>query len=236
MMGYKDPLNKNLYIPKDFRAPQSVNNTIQFHVVGVIKDFNFNSLREPVTPLVFMLGSSPNSTAIRVHTSDLSGLMARLNKAWLSMAPAQPFESSFMDDDFNHIYAAEQRIGSIFVNFAVLAILIACLGLFGLVTYAAEQRSREIGIRKVLGASVNNIVGLLSKDFLGLVVIAALIAFPLAAWAMHRWLQDFTYRVNIGWWVFLVAGVLALLIALLTVSVQAIRAAWVNPVKSLKAE
>lgn len=152
------------------------------------------------------------------------------------MAPAQPFESSFMDDDFNHIYDAEQRIGSIFINFAVLAILIACLGLFGLVTYAAEQRSREIGIRKVLGASVNNIVGLLSKDFLGLVGIAALIAFPLAAWAMHRWLQDFAYRVNMAWWVFLVAGLLALVIALLTVSVQAIRAALVNPVESLKAE
>jgi putative ABC transport system permease protein len=152
------------------------------------------------------------------------------------MVPAQPFESSFMDDDFNHIYDAEQRTGSIFINFAVLAILIACLGLFGLVTYAAEQRSREIGIRKVLGASVNNIVGLLSKDFLGLVIIAALIAFPLAGWAMHRWLQDFAYRVNIGWWVFLVAGLLALLIALVTVSVQAIRAALANPVESLKAE
>ena len=236
LMGYKDPLNKNLYIPKDFHAPQSADNTLQFHVVGVIKDFNFNSLREPVSPLVFMLGSSPNKTAIRVHTSDLPGLIARLNKVWLSMVPAQPFESSFMDDDFNHIYDAEQRTGSIFINFAVLAILIACLGLFGLVTYAAEQRSREIGIRKVLGASVNNIVGLLSKDFLRLVVVAALIAFPLAGWAMHRWLQDFAYRVNIGWWVFLVAGLLALLIALVTVSVQAIRAALANPVESLKAE
>jgi putative ABC transport system permease protein len=144
----------------------------------------------------------------------------------MSIVPAQSFKSSFMDDDFNHIYDAEQRIGSIFINFAVLAILIACLGLFGLVTYAAEQRSREIGIRKVLGASVNSIVGLLSKDFLRLVIIAALIAFPLAGWAMHRWLQDFTYRVNIGWWVFLVAGLLALTIALVTVSVRQSGLRW----------
>jgi putative ABC transport system permease protein len=236
LMGYPDPLNKNLYIPKDFHAPQSPENTLKFHVVGVMKDFNFSSLREPVTPLVFVLGSAPNSIAIRVHTADLPGLLAKLNKVWLSMAPAQPFERSFMDDDFNHIYDAEQRVGSIFINFAVLAIFIACLGLFGLVTFAAEQRSREIGIRKVLGASVNNIVGLLSKDFLRLVLIAALIAFPVAGWAMHRWLQDFAYRVNIGWWVFLAAGLMALIIALATVSVQAIRAALVNPVESLKAE
>jgi putative ABC transport system permease protein len=236
LMGYKNPLDKNLYIPKDFHAAQSAENTLKFHVVGVIKDFNFNSLREPVSPLVFLLGPAPNNIAIRVHTADLPGLMAKLNKVWLSMAPAQPFESSFMDDDFNHIYDAEQRIGSIFINFAVLAIFIACLGLFGLVTFAAEQRSREIGIRKVLGASVNNIVGLLSRDFMRLVIIAALIAFPVAGWAMHRWLQDFAYRVNIGWWVFLVAGLLALIIALVTVSVQAIRAALVNPVESLKAE
>jgi putative ABC transport system permease protein len=236
LMGYKDPLNKNLYIPKDYHGSNSAENTLAFHVVGVIKDFNFNSLRQPVTPLVFLLGSAPNNFAIRVHTTDLPGLVTQIKNLWGTMAPSQPFKSSFMNDDFNHIYDAEQRIGSIFINFAVLAIFIACLGLFGLVTYAAEQRSREIGIRKVLGASVNNIVGLLSKDLLGLVVIAGLIAFPLAAWAMHRWLQDFAYRINISWWVFGVAGLLALIIALATVSIQAFRAALANPVKSLKSE
>jgi putative ABC transport system permease protein len=234
LMGYKDPLNKFLYIPKDFSKPHSSDNTMSFHVVGVVKDFNFNSLRQQVTPLVFTLGPNPDNTVIRIQTSDISGLIAQVNKMWNRMAPAQPFASSFMDDDFNHIYDAEQRMGNIFINFAVLAILIACLGLFGLVTYAAEQRSREIGIRKVLGASVNNIVGLLSRDFLSLVVISALIAFPVAGWAMHRWLQDFVYRVGISWWVFIAAGVIAIIIALGTVGVQAVKAALANPVNSLR--
>jgi putative ABC transport system permease protein len=236
LMGYKDPLHKNLYIPRDFQGPKSLDNTLAFHVVGVVKDFNFNSLRQPVTPLVFLLGPTPNNIALRVHTADLPALVAQVRNLWGTMAPSQPFKNSFMDDDFNHIYDAEQRIGKIFINFAILAIFIACLGLFGLVTFAAEQRSREIGIRKVLGASVNNIVGLLSKDFLGLVVIAGLIAFPLAAWAMHHWLEDFAYRTSISWWVFGVVGLLALIIALATVSIQAYRAALVNPVESLKSE
>ncbi|MGH2647197.1 MAG: ABC transporter permease, partial [Ginsengibacter sp.] len=141
-----------------------------------------------------------------------------------------------MDDDFNKLYTTEQRTGHIFITFAILAILIACLGLFGLVTYAAEQRIREIGIRKVLGASVGNIAGMLSTDFLKLVIISAVIAFPLAWWTMNKWLQGFAYRINISWWVFVIAGFLALLIALLTVSFQSIKAAIANPVKSLRTE
>ena len=152
------------------------------------------------------------------------------------MAPGQPFNFAFMDEQFNNTYRTEQRISQISVTFSILAILIACLGLFGLVTYAAEQRIKEIGIRKVLGASVVNLVGMLSKDFLKLVIISAIIAFPVAWWAMHKWLQDFAYRVQIGWWIFAVAGIIALLIALLTVSFQAIRAAVMNPVKSLRTE
>ncbi len=152
------------------------------------------------------------------------------------MAAGQPFNYSFMDEDFNNTYKSEQQTGKIFISFAVLAIFIACLGLLGLVTYAAEQRTKEIGIRKVLGASVGTIVSMLSKDFLKLIVIAAIIAFPVSWWAMHTWLQHFAYRISITWWVFVIAGGLALLIALLTVSFQAIKAGIANPVKSLRTE
>jgi putative ABC transport system permease protein len=141
-----------------------------------------------------------------------------------------------MDNDFDKLYHAEQQTGQIFITFAVFAILIACLGLFGLVTYAAEQRTKEIGIRKVLGASVSGIVALLSRDFTMLVGIAALIAFPAAWWAMSKWLETFAYRTEISWWIFLVAGAVALAIALMTVSIQTIRAALANPVESLRAE
>jgi len=152
------------------------------------------------------------------------------------MAPSQPFAYSFMDDEFNNIYRTERRMGGISLSFSLLAIFIACLGLFGLTAYAAEQRTREIGIRKVLGASVTGIIRLLSKDFLRLVVISAVISFPLAWWAMHTWLQDFAYRITIGWEIFAVAAVIAVGIALLTVSFQAVRAALANPVKSLRSE
>jgi putative ABC transport system permease protein len=141
-----------------------------------------------------------------------------------------------MDDDFNKLYATEQRTGGIFVSFAILAILIASIGLFALTTYAAEQRVKEIGIRKVLGASLRNITGMLSKDFLMLVLVASLIAFPLAWWAMNKWLRGFAYRISIDWKVFVIAGIIAILIAAITVSFQAIKAAVANPVNSLRSE
>ena len=152
------------------------------------------------------------------------------------MLPGQPFSYSFMDEQFNNTYRTEQRISEISITFSILAILIACLGLFGLVTYAAEQRIKEIGIRKVLGASVANLVGMLSKDFLKLVIMSALIAFPVAWWAMNKWLQDFAYRTTINWWIFVAAAFTAVAIALITVSFQAIKAALMNPVKSLRTE
>ncbi|MFN2438103.1 MAG: ABC transporter permease, partial [Chitinophagaceae bacterium] len=135
-----------------------------------------------------------------------------------------------------HMYRSEQRSGKIFISFAVLAILIACLGLFGLATYAAEQRIKEIGIRKVLGASVGNIVGMLSKDFLKLILIAALVAFPIAWWGLHKWLEDFVFRIGIAWWIFILAGVVTAFVAFITLSLQAIKAATTNPVKSLRTE
>jgi putative ABC transport system permease protein len=155
---------------------------------------------------------------------------------WHSLAPGQPFEYQFLDDQFNNAYQAERKTGQLFISFAVLALFIACLGLFGLAAYAAEQRTREIGIRKVLGASVRNLAGLLSKDFFRLVMLSVLFAFPLAWWLMNKWLQNFAYRLPIGWWVFAAAGLGALLVALLTVSALAIRAALANPTQSLRTE
>jgi putative ABC transport system permease protein len=147
-----------------------------------------------------------------------------------------PFSYQFLDEAFDSMYRAEERIGKIALSFAVLAIFIACLGLFGLSSYAIQQRTKEIGVRKVLGASVPHVVALLSRDFLKLVLISSVIAFPIAWWAMHKWLEDFAYRVSISWWIFFVSGILALLIAVLTVGFQAIKAAIANPVKSLRTE
>ena len=155
---------------------------------------------------------------------------------WKAMAPGMPFSYRFLDESFDEMYRGEQRVGEVAITFAVLAIIIACLGLFGLVTYAAEQRIKEIGIRKVLGASVQGIVQLLSKDFIRLVLIAFVIAAPVSWYFMNKWLEDFSYRVGMHWWVFVLAGSIALLIALVTISFQAIKAALANPVKNLRTE
>jgi putative ABC transport system permease protein len=173
---------------------------------------------------------------VRIKARNISSLVSQIESKWNQMTPGQPFSYTFMDNDFNNIYKAEQRTGKLFITFAIFAIFIACLGLYGLVTYAAIQRTKEIGIRKVLGANIGGIVAMLSKDFAKLVLIASVIAFPISWWAMSKWLQSFAYRTNISWWIFVAAGLLAILIALITVSLQAIRAAVANPVKSLRTE
>ena len=173
---------------------------------------------------------------MRINTKNIPALISQVENKWNSMARASHFSYSFLDADFNKMYNADQRTGKLFITFAVFAIFIACLGLFGLVTYAAEQRIKEIGIRKVLGASVSEIVTMISKDFVKLVLIASVIAFPVAWWMMNKWLQSFAYRINISWWVFALAGLLTIAIALITVSFQAIKAAMANPVKSLRTE
>jgi putative ABC transport system permease protein len=228
----KDVLNKPLYRVEDVKTKKLGT----FHIIGVVKNFNFSSLRDVVTPVGLMLQKNTGNIALRVNSADIGSVVSQIKAKWQAMAPGQPFDYSFMDEQFNSLYASEQRTGEIFITFAILAILIGCLGLFGLVTYAAEQRTKEIGIRKVLGASVGNIAGMLSKDFLKLVTIASVIAFPVAWYAMNKWLLGFAYRIGIGWWVFAVAGVLAVAIALGTVSFQAIRAALTNPVKNLRTE
>ncbi|HET9824952.1 MAG TPA: ABC transporter permease [Chitinophagaceae bacterium] len=206
-----------------------------FHVIGVVKNFNFKSLHEAISPL-FMTLQPEGGLIFKIKTTDVAGLIAATKKQWDAYNTEEPFTYNFMDDLYNKMYAVEQKTGTILNIFTMLTIFVACLGLFGLVTFAAEQRTKEIGIRKVLGASVSQVTQMLSKEFIKLVLIASLIAFPVSWWTMNKWLQSFAYRIDISWWPFVIAGAAALLIALLTVSVQAIKAAIANPVKSLRTE
>src|SRR5260221_4470222 len=205
-------------------------------VIGIVRDFNFQSLREPIYPYGFTLDPENDFLFTHVKTRDYPGLISRLTTLWQKINPGEPFEYSFMDQDFQRTYEQEYRIARIIGVFTLFTIGIACLGLFGLAAFSAEQRIKEIGIRKVLGCSLGGITALLSKDFIRLVVISILIASPLAWFAMNRWLQDFSYRVPIHWWLFVIAGCVAVGIALVTVSFQAIKAARASPVKSLRAE
>lgn len=206
-----------------------------YTVVGVTKDFHFRSMHERIAPLVMLYGGDQYQIAIRIKTNDIPGLLKQLEKSWKAISD-NPFAYSFLNERFNKMYESEQRVGKLFGIFAGLAVMIACLGLFGLAAFTTIQRTKEIGVRKVLGASVLSIVSLLSKDFVKLVGIAIVIASPLAWYGMNQWLSDFAYKIDIEWWVFLLAGVLAVGVALLTVSFQSIKAALVNPVKSLRSE
>jgi putative ABC transport system permease protein len=230
LLGYADPIGKDIYFSDDGNKVEPLK------IIGVVKNFHFESLRQNVGPLCFRLEKSIGSGIFKIKTNDIKSLVAGVESTWKKMAPGLPFSYRFLDDSFNSMYRAEQRMGKLALGFAILAIIVASMGLFGLATYASEQRVKEIGIRKVLGASVTNITQMLSKDFLKLIVIASLIAFPIAGWAMYTWLQNFAYRIDIQWWVFLVAALIAILIAMITISFQAIKAAVANPVKSLRTE
>jgi putative ABC transport system permease protein len=233
LIEYKNPVGEQLYT---FGSNQPANGMVPYHIIGVVKNFNFESLKENVGPLLFRYGKSDWAVAFKVNTSNIKNLVASVEDKWKALAPGQPFVYNFMDEFFDDMYRVEQRAGQLGLTFAVIAILIACLGLFGLATYMAEQRIKEIGVRKVLGASVANITTMLSKDFIKLVLIASVIALPVGWWAMRQWLQDFAYRIDISWWVFGLAIFIAVMIAILTVSSQAIKAALANPVKSLRTE
>ena len=229
-IGYKDPVGKELTMWGDKGT-----------IIGLMKDFHHNSLHVPIEPLIIRLhkkswGDYWGNVIIRTKAGQSKQAIASMEKIWKQFNPGFPFKYYFTDEEIARNYKAEYTVSKLSRYFAFLAIFISCLGLFGLVTFTAEQRTKEIGIRKVLGASVTGIIQMLSRDFLKLVLIAAIIAFPVAWWAMHRWLADFAYRVDIGWWVFIVAGVAAMLIALLTISFQAIKAAIANPVSSLRSE
>lgn len=205
-------------------------------IVGVIKNFHYESLRSRIQPLALFLGESRGAVSMRLQTDDMAGFISFLEKGWNELAPGQPFAYDFLDESFDQMYRAEQRVGRIISTFTILAIFIACIGLFGLATFAAKQRTKEIGIRKVLGASLSGLVGLLAKDFLGLVVISLVAAIPIAWYGMNKWLQNFAYSTSLDWWIFAVAGLSAIAIAFMTVSFQSLRAALANPVKSLRSE
>ena len=207
-------------------------------VIGVVKDFNYFSMKTEVKPQMFhqFTDYAPYKFFVRLKPGNPSSAIAAIQKTWSSLVPAIPFKYSFLDEDLGKFYEEEQQMNSITTLAGGISIFLACMGLFGLAALAAVNRTKEIGIRKILGASVSGIVQLLSKDFLKLIVIALIIAAPLAWFAMHKWLQDYAYRINISWWVFVLAGACAMLVALLTISFQAIKAAVSNPVKSLRTE
>jgi len=225
--------------PVGRKIGRMVNNqggSTSYEVIGVVENFHFETLKNTIGPLVMFLGNSNARISFRVETEDISGTIGLLRSKWREFLPNQPFEYSFLDERFADMYQTEQRIGKIFGVFAGLAIFIGCLGLFGLAAFTAERRTKEIGIRIVLGATAPNIVRLLLKEFVILVAVANVIAWPVAFWVMKGWLKDFSYRVSLNVWVFVGAGLLTLLIAMLTVSFQAIKAALADPANSLRYE
>jgi putative ABC transport system permease protein len=230
ILGYADPVGKPVFTMNQDKA------MIAYTIVGVIQDFHYESLKQQVGPLCLFHSQFPAMVSFRVEPSAMKPFLAKSEKMWKQFAPSNPFSYQFLDEAFSEIYQSEQRVGQIALLFAVLAIVIASLGLFGLATFMAEQRMKEIGIRKVLGASVQRIVKLMTAEFVGLVSISFVIAAPVAWWSMNKWLNDFAYRTHISWWMFVLSALLALMIALITVSIQAIRAAVVNPARSLKTE
>jgi len=204
-------------------------------IIGVVKDFHYRSLHEKIGPMIIS-DHAGNGFYIKTIAGNTPAAIAAVQKVWQKFFPGIPFEYEFLDDQYNSLYKTEQQSSVLITLFAGIAILVSALGLLGLAAFAAEQKVKEIGIRKVLGASMQHIVSLLSADFLKMVVIASIIAFPIAWWAMNKWLQDFAYRISLSWWIFLSAAGIALLIAMVTVSIQSIKAAIANPVNSLRSE
>ena len=233
-IGWENPIGKQIRYPGG--------NMEYYTVVGVLKDFNLESLHTPIEPFALFAEESQSydtrSTfiSLKISGEHTKQVISQVQDLWGNYLESTPFEYSFLDEDLAYAYQEDQRLASLFTGFSILAIFVACLGLFGLIAFTAQQRTKEIGVRKVLGASVSSIVKLLATNFLKLVVLALILAVPVAWLAMDSWLQDFAYRIDIPIWAFIAAGALALAIALITVSFQAIKAAIANPVKSLRTE
>jgi len=226
------PMSWNEWAPTDSLHPVK-----KGKVIGVVQDFHYKSLHEKVTASVIQLYPQVTYTvAAKLKTADIKGTIAFINRVWNKYILSYPLDYKFMDESYGAMYNSEEKLSELLWIFTIMAIVVGCMGLFGLAAFSAEQRTKEIGIRKVLGANLFNIVGLLSRSFLVLIIIASLIAFPIAWWAMNDWLKDFPYRIMISWWMFAVAIAAALAIALLTISFQSIKAAIANPVKSLRTE
>ncbi|WP_266204650.1 ABC transporter permease [Pontibacter kalidii] len=226
-LGWADPVGKRI----------GFTDTTSGRVIGVVRNFNYKSLHSQIEPLVILLAPRNNGSLMaKISPGDLRQTMTHIESTWQRFAPTHPMDYFFLDESFNKQYLAEEKMLTIFGYFSLLTIIIACLGLFGLASFTAEQRTKEIGIRKVLGSSTGNIVLLLSKDFALLVLIAIVLASPVAWYGMSQWLQDFAYRVDLSWWIFVLAGLLALVIALATVSFQAVKAALLDPVKAIRTQ
>ena len=227
LMGFKDPIGKKVHF-FDYTGT----------IVGVVKDFHLTSLQDPIEPLILYFGEHEGwgSVLVKTQAGKTQQAIASMEKVFKQMEPQFPFRYNFVDEDYQKLYTSELTVSKLANGFAFFAIFISCLGLLGLTMFTAKQRRKEIGVRKVIGASVNDIVKMLSNDIVKLVIISAIIATPIAWFAMNKWLQNFAYRINISWWIFFVAGAIALLIALITISWQAVKSAMANPVDSLRSE
>jgi putative ABC transport system permease protein len=238
-LGLKNPIGAQLITPEDFYNGQDGSQYL-YTVVGVVEDFHYQSLHNPITPLVFSNVSRFNDvsfmSAVRIEADKVANAITTLEATWKKFVKDRPFQYNYLDKTLEAQYSAEATTQKIFSFFSSLAIFIACIGLLGLAAYATQQRMREIGIRKVLGASSANIVLMLCTQFIKLVLLASVIAFPIAWWSMYTWLQEFAYRVSISWHAFAVAGLAAVIVALITISLQALRAAFTSPVKTLKSD
>ncbi|MBC9934274.1 ABC transporter permease [Chitinophaga qingshengii] len=230
ILGYKEPIGRKVYSTED-------DGIHTYTIIGMVKDFNFESMHQAIGPLCFKLSNwQSNELLLKINGASSEQVINKAAALWQTMAPGMPFDYGFLDQSFNNMYRAELRVQQIAMIFSILAITIACLGIFGLATFMAAQRAREISIRKVLGASVSGITQMLNRDFIRLVCIAFVMAAPFAGWAMNKWLESFAFRIHLSWWMFAAAGATTLLIALCTVSFQSVKAALTNPLKNLHAE
>jgi len=223
-LGWSDPIGKEFSFMRD-----------KYHVVGVVEDFQFATFHHQIEPMV-LFNEIGSNISVRIHPGDVQAILGTLRRAFEETTKSQPFEFYFLDAAFNRLYQKEMRIGEIFGTFAGITVFIACMGLFGLAAFMIDRRTKEIGIRKVLGASVSQIVILLTREFAGLVLLSNLIAWPVAYIIMRIWLQDFAFRINIGVWIFILSSALVLFISFVTVSVHTFRAAASNPVDTLRYE
>jgi putative ABC transport system permease protein len=227
--GFTNPIGKKIYILGD-------GDVKGYNVIGIVKNFHYESMRQNIGGLCLVLGKNYERITLKINAANTSAVIAKAERLWKTMTNGLPFNYSFMDESFSNVYKAEQRVGKISFTFSLLAIVIACLGLFGLATFLAEQKTKEVGIRKVLGASIPSLLFMLLKEFLKWILIANLIAWPISYYFMNAWLQDYAYRVEISFWTFIISGGIALIVAIATVSFQAIKAATANPVDSLRYE
>ncbi len=235
-LGFTDPVGQKLYTSRTKAVDSKPEDFEELSIIGVVRDFHYENLHNPIGGLCLQLGKGGGILSFRIKGTDAAVVIADLEQQWNRLTPDQAPQYHFMDERLDRMYGAEQHIGAIALLFSLLAAFISCLGLFGLAAFTTEQRTKEIGVRKVLGASVAGIAGLLAKDFLKLVLVAIVIASPVAYYFMQQWLSDFVYRIDIQWWMFAAAGVAATLVAVLTVGFQSVKAALANPVKSLRSE